>query len=368
MPVDLTHSTGSPATTDIQATMKSFFIGNRPVGEGEPCFVIAEAGVNHDGHLGNALRLVDIAADAGADAVKFQTFRPELLASPDAGKAAYQKETTGAAESQLAMLRRLALSFDDFAHLKTHCEERGLIFLSTPFDRESADFLDELGMTCFKIPSGELVNLPYLAHIGSKKKPAILSTGMGSLDEVKAAVATLEEAGCARMAILQCVSNYPAAASDANLRAMHTLAQFGYPTGYSDHTMGITVALASVALGATVVEKHFPIDRTMEGPDHRCSLEPDELAMLVTGIRTVEVSLGDGRKEAAAAEKDVALVARRSLFLRNAVKEGSAIRPEDLETLRPGDGISPARFKEIIGRKVRRTLPARHKLALEDLV
>lgn len=329
--------------------------------------MIAEAGVNHNGRLDLALKLVDVAASAGADAVKFQTFRPELLAAPDAGKASYQKETTDASESQLAMLKKLALSFEDFAGIKAYCAQKGIIFLSTPFDRDSADFLDRLGMECFKIPSGELVNLPFLAHVGAKKKPVILSTGMGSLEEVRAAVATLEKAGCSSMAILQCVSNYPAAASDVNLRAMQTLAQFGYPTGYSDHTMGIAVALASVALGAVIVEKHFTLDAAMEGPDHRCSLEQDELTALVSGIREVQSSLGDGRKEAAVAEKDTARAARRSLFLRQPLAAGTAIGPDDLEALRPGDGISPARFAELLGRKVRRNLPAHHKLAVEDL-
>jgi N,N'-diacetyllegionaminate synthase len=348
--------------------MKRFLVGKRPVGEGEVCFIIAEAGVNHNGRLDLALRPVDVAAQAGADAVKFQTFRPELLAAPNAGKAAYQKETTDATESQLAMLQKLALSFDDFAKVKAHCEARGIIFLSTPFDRDSADFLDGLGMACFKIPSGELVNLPFLAHIGAKKKPAILSTGMGSLAEVKAAVATLEKAGCPGMAILQCVSNYPAAAADANLRAMRTLEQFGYPTGYSDHTMGIEVALASVALGAVIVEKHFTLDTAMEGPDHRCSLEPRELQALVSGIRAVQSSLGTGEKKAAAAEMDTAMVARRSLFLRRSVSEGTVLALDDLDALRPGDGISPARIDEIVGRKAGRALAAGHKLAFEDLV
>jgi N,N'-diacetyllegionaminate synthase len=348
--------------------MKRIFIGQRPIGEGERCFVIAEAGVNHNGRLEHALSLVDIAVAAGADAVKFQTFRPELLASPVAEKAAYQKDTTGAGESQLAMLRQLALSFADFERIKNYCQEKGIIFLSTPFDRDSADFLDQLGMACFKIPSGELSNLPFLSHLGAKQKPVILSTGMGSLQEVKAAVSTLEKAGCPGMVILQCVSNYPAAAADANLRAIHTLAQFGYPTGYSDHTMGVEVALASVALGAVIVEKHFTMDRNLAGPDHRCSLEPPELKALIAGIRIVEAALGTGRKEAAASERDTAMVARRSLFLRNSIAEGTVIRAEDLDALRPGDGISPALFEDIVGRKVRRALPAHHKLVIEDLV
>jgi N-acetylneuraminate synthase len=351
----------------IDRQMKHIQLGGRLVGEGEPCFVIAEAGVNHDGSLDKAVALVDVAVKANADAVKFQTFRPELLATRDAGKASYQKETTEVGESQYAMLERLALSFDEFAILKRHCEDRNIIFLSTPFDRDSADFLDGLGMVGFKIPSGELVNLPFLAHLGSKRKPAILSTGMGSMAEVEAAVRVLETSGCPGMAILQCVSNYPAAAADANLRAMATIAKLGHPVGYSDHTMGLEVALASVALGASVLEKHFTLSRRDSGPDHRCSLEPDELTTLVSNIRNVEASLGSGRKEAVAAEQDTASVARRSLFLREAVEAGAEIAAENLEALRPGDGISPALFANVVGRKAKRPLSAWHKLTLEDL-
>ena len=330
--------------------------------------MIAEAGVNHDGSLEKALALVDIAVAAGADAVKFQTFQPELLASPDAEKAGYQKETTGSAESQLAMLTRLALSFEAFTEIKRYCDRRRIIFLSTPFDYESADFLDSIEMIGFKIPSGELVNLPFLAHIGSKRKPAILSTGMGSLAEVRDAVVTLERSGCPAMAVLQCVSNYPAAACDANLRAMRTLAELGHTVGYSDHTLGLEIAFASVALGATVLEKHFTLDRNASGPDHRCSLEPGQLAALVDGVRNIEFSLGNGRKEAAAAEQVTALVARRSLFVRQPLAAGETIMAEHLEALRPGDGISPSRFYDVVGRRARYALAARHKLTPEDLV
>lgn len=346
---------------------KQITIGQHIVGEGAPCFVIAEAGVNHNGDLAIAHQLVDVAIAAGADAVKFQTFTPELLASPAAGKAAYQKETTDAAESQLDMLKRLTLSDDGYAQLKKYCEQKGILFLSTPFDRRSADLLDALGMVAFKIPSGELTNMPLLAHIGAKKKTVILSTGMGTLEEVGQAVATLERAGAPGIAILHCVSNYPAAASDANLRAMQTMSKFGYPVGYSDHTMGIEVALASAALGATIIEKHFTLDRNMAGPDHRCSLEPDELTKLVKAVRTVRSALGHGRKERAAAEEDTAMVARRSLFLRKAMSSGDTIGPDDLEALRPGDGISPAHFYDVVGRKLARALSAGHKLAPEDL-
>jgi N,N'-diacetyllegionaminate synthase len=303
--------------------MKQIAVGQHLIGEDSPCFIIAEAGVNHNGDLSKAYELVDVAVTSGADAVKFQTFRPELLASPTASKAAYQKETTDAAESQLAMLKRLTLSYDEFAKLKAYCEQKGITFLSTPFDHESADFLGNLGMSAFKVPSGELTNIPFLAHIGTKRMPVILSTGMGTLAEVGEAVATLEKAGAPGIVILHCVSNYPAAPSDANLRAMHTLSKFGHPIGYSDHTMGVEVALASVALGATVLEKHFTLDKNMDGPDHRCSLEPHELNMLVVGVRAVQSSLGSGRKERAAAENNTAMVARRSLFLRNSLATAS---------------------------------------------
>ncbi|HZT52548.1 MAG TPA: N-acetylneuraminate synthase [Stellaceae bacterium] len=348
--------------------MSGFAIAGRAIGDGAPCFVIAEAGVNHNGRVELALKLIDVAAEAGADAVKFQTFRPERLASPQAEKAAYQKATTGAGESQLDLLRRLAFSDADFAALKRHCERRGILFLSSPFDEESVDFLDRLGVAAFKIPSGEVVNTPLLARIGAKRKPVILSTGMATLAEVEGAVTALAAAGCTEMAILQCVSNYPAEPADANLRAMDTLAAaFGRPVGYSDHTLGLEVALASVARGAAVLEKHFTLDKSLPGPDHRCSLEPAELRALMRGVRAVEAALGSGRKAPAAAEADVAAVARRSLFLRGAVAAGTMLEAGDLIALRPGDGIGPGLLPQIVGRRTRRALPAGHKLGWEDL-
>jgi N,N'-diacetyllegionaminate synthase len=240
--------------------------------------------------------------------------------------------------------------------------------MSTAFDEESAGFLDRLGMKVFKIPSGEVVNLPLLARIGAMRKPAILSTGMATLDEVDQAVRTLERSGCPSMAILQCVSNYPAAAEDANLRAMDTLAAaFGYPIGYSDHTLGQDVALASVARGASVLEKHFTLDRQMPGPDHRCSLEPNELKTLVAGVRRVEAALGNGRKMPAASETDTARAARRSLFICRSVAAGDILHADHFVALRPGDGVSPSVLDQIVGRRARHELPADHKLAWEDL-
>lgn len=348
--------------------MAGFNVAGRRIGDGASCFVIAEAGVNHNGRVDLAIKLINVAVEAGADAVKFQTFKAELLASPEAAKAAYQMETTDAGETQLDMVRRLQLPFEEFAALKQHCDRRGILFMSTPFDEDSADFLDGLGMPVFKVPSGEVVNLPLLGQIGAKRKPVILSTGMSTLGEVERAVTTLEASGCAGLALLHCVSNYPANPEDVNLRAMDTLAAaFGHPVGYSDHTLGLAVALASVARGAAVLEKHFTLDRTLPGPDHRCSLEPDELSSLIRGVRTVEAALGSGRKAPAAAEADTARVARRSLFLRRAIDAGGVLEANHLIALRPGDGVSPAFLAQIVGRRTRRALPANHKLAWEDL-
>ena len=266
----------------------AFAIDGRLVGRGQPCLIIAEAGVNHNGSLDLACELVDAARAAGADAVKFQTFKAERLVSVAAPKAAYQKRTTGAEESQLEMIRKLELSETDHRRLLARCREQGILFLSSPFDEQSADFLDELGLSAFKIPSGELTNLPFLAHLAGKGRPLILSTGMACLAEVEAAVQTIAEVGPVPVALLQCVSNYPADPADVNLRAMDTLAvAFGVAVGYSDHVPGNEVAFAAVARGACIVEKHFTLDRSLPGPDHQASLEPDELAALVRGIREI---------------------------------------------------------------------------------
>jgi N,N'-diacetyllegionaminate synthase len=325
-------------------------IGDRLVGADQPCFVIAEAGVNHNGSLPLALKLVDIAADAGADAVKFQTFKAEKLTTAAAKQADYQVRNLGQAESQLAMLKRLELSPDDHRYLLDRCNRRGILFMSTPFDEDSADFLDDLGMPVIKIPSGEVTNLPFLKHLAAKQRPMILSTGMSALGEVEAAVDTLLAAGNPQFALLQCVSNYPADPCDVNLRAMQTMAAaFGHPVGYSDHTLGIEVSLASVALGACIVEKHFTLDRTLPGPDHAASVEPDELRQLVAGIRHVEAALGTGRKVATASEANTAAVARRSIVASRAIPAGQVITRDDLMARRPGTGLSPAMMDQLEG-------------------
>lgn len=328
-------------------------IAGRPVGPGHPCLVIAEAGVNHNGDLDLARRLVDMAAEAGADAVKFQTFKTERLVTSGAPKAEYQRRHTSATESQFDMLRRLELTSDAHRELQARCRARNVLFLSTPFDEGSADFLESLDVPAFKIPSGEITNLSFLAHVARKRRPMIVSTGMARLDEVEAAVRTIREAGNPDIVLLHCVSNYPAVPGDINLRAMHTMAAaFGLPVGYSDHTEGIEVALAAVALGACVVEKHLTLDRALPGPDHQASLEPGEMKTMVRGIRIVQEALGHGRKEPAASEAATAQVARRSLVAARDLAAGTVLAEGDIAVRRPGTGLPPARRANLVGRAV----------------
>ncbi|AMV19964.1 N-acetylneuraminate synthase [Planctomyces sp. SH-PL14] len=343
----------------------SFAIGERVVGAGAPCFVIAEAGVNHNGSVDLAVQLVDVAADCGADAIKFQTFRAEKLVTAEAKQAEYQSRNMGQTESQLTMLRRLELSQDDHLKVMAHCRQRGIGFLSTPFDEESADFLDREGMPAIKIPSGEVTNLPLIEHLAAKGRPVLLSTGMCRLSEVEACVMTLEGCGVRDLAILHCVSNYPAAPADTNLRAMRTMAEaFGHPVGYSDHTLGNEVSFAAVALGACVIEKHFTLDRSLPGPDHKASAEPAQLRQLVEGIRTIESAMGTGRKWPAAAELNTASVARRSVVAARTIPFGQIIRREDLITRRPGHGLAPAMIPQIVGMTAREEIPEGTLLSL----
>jgi len=348
--------------------MKEIEIAGHRIGVGYPCFIIAEAGVNHNGDIQVAKRLVDVAAKAGADAVKFQTFKADRMVSATAPKAEYQLQTTDPAESQLEMLRRLELSPEAHRKLQTYCQEQGVLFMSTPFDEESADFLDELGVPVFKIGSGEITNRPFLEYIARKKKPVILSTGMSYLSEVDEAVRVIREAGCDQLILLHCVSNYPANPADANLRAMQTMAiAFQVPVGYSDHTPDIEVALAAVALGACVIEKHFTLDKNLPGPDHRASLEPPGLQALVTGIRTVELALGNGTKRPARSELDNRLIVRRSLAAAFDIPKGTVLRSDMLRALRPASGIAPALMEYVVGRRTRRTLMAGQLITWSDL-
>lgn len=346
--------------------VKEIIIRDRKIGEKHPCFVIAEAGVNHNGDIKIAKKLVDVAVSSGADAVKFQTFRSENVVTKDAVKAKYQMQTTGKHESQLEMLKKLELPLWAFQELSDYCGQKGILFMSTPFDEECADFLDETGMPVFKIPSGELTNVFFISHIARKKKPMIVSTGMATLDEVESALKTIQEAGNEKIVLLQCVSNYPADPKDANLRAMATM-QKALKTliGYSDHTRGIEVALAAVALGACVVEKHFTLDKRMTGPDHRASLDPDELKQLVQGIRIVETAMGDGLKQPCEAEIDTAQVARRSLVAKKNITKGSRLALEWVDTKRPGTGLAPAILPRLVGLQVKTDIPAGTLLTLE---
>jgi N-acetylneuraminate synthase len=341
-------------------------IAGRTVGPGYPCFVIAEAGVNHNGSLDLALRLVGAAAEAGANAVKFQTFRADKTATRLAPKAEYQKRTTGASESQFEMLKRLELSPQDHVDLAAHCLSRGVTFLSSPFDEESADLLEGLGVPAFKVPSGELTNLPFLRYLARKRRPLIISTGMATLAEVEAAVAAVKAAGCDQFSLLHCVSNYPAAAADVNLRAMATMATaFDVPVGYSDHTLGPHATLGAVALGACIIEKHFTLDRSLPGPDHQASAEPAEFAALVSGIRMIEEALGNGEKRPAAAELETARVARRSLVAAETIPEGSRLTLNMVTARRPGTGLPADRVGELLGRRALGEVPAGTILTLD---
>jgi len=343
-------------------------IGSTPVGNGEQCFIIAEAGVNHNGSLDMAKSLVDAAAAAGADAVKFQTFRTEHVVTRSAEKAAYQKETTGSGESQFDMIRRLELSFDDFRDLCRHARSRGITFLSTPDDRVCADFLLSLGVPAFKISSGEVTNFPLLSHIGALGRPVILSTGMSDLGEVERALAVLRAAGAEELILLHCVTSYPAEAADANLKAMETLrCAFQVPVGYSDHTLGIRIPLAAVAMGACIIEKHFTLDRSLPGPDHRASLSPPELKEMVAGIREIERAMGSGRKIPSAGECEIRRVARRSIVAALKIPRGSLIEAGMLELKRPGTGLPPALLPRLMGKQVKRTIQADELIRWDDI-
>lgn len=312
--------------------------------------VIAEAGVNYNCDLKLAYQMVDEAVKAGADVVKFQTAKPENVISKYAEKAAYQKETTGADESQLDMVKKLMLPFEDFIPLKKYCEDRGIRFLSTPFEIKSIEFLDSIGMDTWKIPSGEITNYPYLVKIAKTGKPIIMSTGMSTMDEVETAVHLLREHGAGEISLLHCNTEYPTPYEDVNLRAMQALKErFGVKVGYSDHTLGIEVPVAAVALGAEIIEKHFTLDKNMAGPDHKASLEPDELAAMIRAIRNIEAAMGDGVKKPSPSETANIAIARKSIIASKDIKAGEKLTTENLTTKRPGTGISPMRWNEVIG-------------------
>jgi N,N'-diacetyllegionaminate synthase len=335
--------------------------------------IIAEAGVNHNGNLDNAKKLILAAANAGADYVKFQTFKADKLVSKEAQKAEYQKvNLKEEADTQYEMLKKLEMPEDWHYELIKYANECGIKFLSTGFDEESIDFLDSLNIDLFKVPSGEITNKPYLEHIAKKGKPIILSTGMSTLEEVRDALSVLKDNGIpyTNLTLLHCNTEYPTPMSDVNLKAMNFLKEeFKVNIGYSDHTLGIEVPIAAVSLGARVIEKHFTLDKNMQGPDHKASLEPNELKSMINAIRNIEIAIsGSGKKEVTESEMKNILIARKSIHLNNYVSAGNSIQENDLIMKRPGTGISPMKIDLIIGKKAAKDLPADHMLNFKDLL
>ena len=319
--------------------------------------IIAEAGVNHNGNLKIAKKLINVAADAGADMVKFQTFTPERIVSRFAEKAEYQKKSTGNDDSQLEMLRKLVLKKEWHPVLKEHAEKRGIKFISTPFDFDSIDFLKELDLPLFKIPSGEITNLPYLERIGQIGKPVILSTGMSSMDEIEKAVSILRESGCGEISVLHCNTQYPTPYKDVNLEAMDTIRRrLNVPVGYSDHTSGIEVPIAAVAMGAEIIEKHYTLDKDMEGPDNKASLDPCELKEMIRAIRNIEDAIGDGEKSLTPSEMNNLKVVRKSIVAAKPIKSGDVLTEDNITVKRPGIGLSPMMWYDVIGTNAIRDL------------
>ena len=315
-------------------------------------FIIAEAGVNHNGSIEIAKKLIDVASESGADAVKFQTFKAEKLVSKNAQKADYQKETTDTTESQFDMIKKLELDVDTHKKLIAYCKTKNIMFLSTPFDHDSIELLNDLGLEIFKIPSGEITNLPYLRHIGKLNKKVILSTGMADIGEIEDALDVLIVAGTKKenITVLHANTMYPTPMEDVNLKAMQTIGNtFECKYGYSDHTLGIEVDIAAVAMGASCIEKHFTLDKTMEGPDHKASLEPDELKAMVKAIRNIELALGSSIKKPSKSELPNMRVARKSIVAKTTIKKGDTLSEENITIKRPGNGINPMRWDEIVG-------------------
>lgn len=336
--------------------MKRIKIGNKTIGEDEPCFIIAEAGVNHNGKIQLAKKLIDVAVEAGCDAIKFQTFNTEEVVTLESPKAEYQQKKTGNGR-QYEMIKKLELSEKDFRELAEYIDQKGIIFLSTPFDKKSADLLEQLEVPAFKIGSGDLTNLPLLKYISKKGRPMVISTGMATLAEVKEAVNTVINAGNEQFILLHCTSNYPVRVVDCNLRAMNTLKkEFDVPVGYSDHTLGVVIPVVAVAMGASVIEKHFTMNKKLPGPDHSSSLEPDELKEMIKQIRTVEIAFGSEEKKPVESELELQKVVRRSIVARMDISQGTLITTEMLNIKRPGTGLAPKRISEIAGKRAKKDI------------
>ena len=344
-------------------------IATRLVGPGQPCFIIAEAGVNHNGDVNLAHRLIDVAVEAGADAIKFQSFVTEELVTQEATKAGYQVETTGEAGRQYEMLKALEFSAAQHAELKAHCDEGGILYLCTPYEKTSIDMLDQMDIAAFKVASTDTTNIPFLRYMASKGRPVILSTGMSTLAEVEQAVETLRAEGLdGKIVVLHCTSEYPAPVSEVNLRAISTMQQaFACPVGFSDHTPGLGASPWAVAVGACVIEKHFTLDRNMVGPDHRASLKPDELAALVQTARNVEAALGDGIKRPMPSELPNKPRMRKSLVASRHIRAGETIQSDDIACKRPGVGLAPAWFDRVIGKRAAKDIPADDFLTLANV-
>jgi len=329
-------------------------IENKIIGGHNPCFIIAEAGINHNGNVRLAKKLIDVAVEAGADAVKFQTFNAENVVTLTAEKAEYQKDLLDSEESQYKMLKKFELSEDDFWDISDYAKKSGIIFLSTPFDEDSVDILDKMGVPAFKIPSGEITNFPLLKRIGQKSKPIILSTGMATLGEIEDALNYLNKQGIEEIILLHCTTSYPAPVESVNIRALETLrCAFRMPVGFSDHTEGIIISIAAVSMGACVIEKHFTLDRTLPGPDHKASLEPQELIALVKSVRDVERAFGNGIKTPNEIEKAIKKIARKSIVARRDINSGDILTWENLIIKRPGTGIEPKFFDLVLNKKAR---------------
>ncbi|HEY8892342.1 MAG TPA: N-acetylneuraminate synthase [Clostridium sp.] len=342
-----------------------FKIGSKVIGDGNLTFIIAEAGVNHNGDIGIAKQLIDKALFAGVDAIKFQTFKTEKLVTGYADMADYQKTNIGKVGSQFNMLKKLELTQENFIELQRYCIEKDIMFLSTPFDFESADFLASIGMVAFKISSGDLTNIPFLEHIARFNKPIILSSGMATLSDIEQALNAINLLGNNEVAVLQCTSNYPAKLQNVNLKAMNTIKNaFQIVSGYSDHTEGISVTIASAAMGANIIEKHFTLDKSMEGPDHKASLNPVELKEMVKAIRDVEMALGTGIKRYNPSEVNTMKAARKSIVASRDIKTGETINLADLDYKRPGTGLSPKLYRDIVGKKINRDIKMDEQIAL----
>lgn len=347
--------------------MRKIKISNKTISPRGPCFIVAEAGVNHDGEVRLAKKLIDVAKKAGADAVKFQVFKAETTVTKTAEKAPYQKKGT-AKESQYKMLKKLELTESEFKQLADYAKRKKIIFLASAFDMKSVDLLDRLNVPAFKIPSSEITNFPLLKHIARKGKPIIMSTGMSNLGEIKEALETIKGERVNDVVLLHCVSDYPAKVDETNLRAMETLKRmFRLPVGLSDHTLGITVPIAAIALGAAIIEKHFTLDKKLPGPDHKASLEPEELREMVACIREVERALGDGIKKPTKSEEAVKKTVRRSIVAKVNIPKGTAIAEHMLDLKRPGTGLEPKHLKKIVGKRAKKDIKADELITFEKI-